>query len=486
MNESAIPSAYTELSRAWRDAALAVLAMAGAAAGSQAVAHGPAAGVLGAVLALALARSHLVTERRGWLEALVLLPVISLASFGVGALLLHAPWLGAAAFVAVGSLPAWARRFGATGQRLGRLLTLPLVTILIVPGLPQRPAWGLPPAFAVVAPAVIALLALACVVLAQGLGQALGWLRPLAPDASTPATPASPAAPATPGTLRPSAPVRLAAQMAASLAAAFAVGLLVFPDHWRWLVLSALLVNTGSIGQFDVVRRGVLRVLGAAGGTVLAMAVAGRAGGDVAAVGGLVLACVFAGLVLRVFGYGWWVLCVTLALALLQTLEPAAEPLLLWRRLLEIAVGAAIATAAASLVWPIPSADILRRRIAGALAAMSEALDPAAAERRPQAVVGTTALVRQMRPVFRAQGVAHRLAGRREAPQAALWIDALLACEAPVLALVERGEAPGTVRKAIGAARQAMREPPRIGPALAVLREALEAAGRHRDDVSAD
>ena len=172
MNESAAASAYTVLTRALRDAALTVLAMAAAAAASQVVAHGPAAGVLGAVLALSLARSHLVAERRGWLEALVLLPVVSLASFGVGALLLHAPWLGAAGFVVAGAVPAWARRFGATGRRLGRLVTLPLVTILVVPGLPQRPAWGLPPAFAVAAPAAIALLALACVVLAQGLGQA--------------------------------------------------------------------------------------------------------------------------------------------------------------------------------------------------------------------------------------------------------------------------------------------------------------------------
>ncbi|HEY8972694.1 MAG TPA: hypothetical protein VIN75_00650, partial [Burkholderiaceae bacterium] len=172
MNESAAAWAYTGLSRTLRDAALTVLAMAGAVAGSQAVAHGPAAGVLGAVLALSLSRSHLVAGRHGWLEAAVLLPVVSLASHGVGALLLHVPWLGAAAFVVAGSVPAWARRLGTTGRRLGRLLTLPLVTILVVPGLPLRPAWGLPPAFAAVAPAVIALIALACVMLVQGLGKA--------------------------------------------------------------------------------------------------------------------------------------------------------------------------------------------------------------------------------------------------------------------------------------------------------------------------
>ncbi|MFL6626591.1 MAG: FUSC family protein, partial [Vitreoscilla sp.] len=352
------------------------------------------------------------------------------------------------------------------------LVLLPLVTILVVPALPQRPAWGLPPAFALAAPAVIALLALACVLVAHGLGRLLGWLPGDAPAAAAPAASA-----ATPGTLRPSASVRLSLQLVVSLAVAFAVGLVAFRDHWRWLVLTALLVSIGGAGQFDVLRRGVLRVLGAAGGTVLAMAVAGLAGGDAPTVGALVMACVFAGLVLRVFGYGWWVLCVTLALALLQTLEPAAEPLLLWRRLLEIVIGAAIAIAAASFVFPIPSADILRRRIAGALAAMSEALDPDAAERRPQAVVGAMALVRQMQPVFRAQGVAHRLARRRAPPRPTLWIDTLLACEAPLLGLVERGEAPGAVRKAIGTARKALREPDEIGAALAALRGTLETAG---------
>jgi len=471
LNALATAWAHNELSRAVREAAVTVLAMAAAVACSQAVAHGPAAGVLGAVLALSLARSHLAAERRGWLEALVLLPVVSVAAFGIGALLAHRPWLGAAAFIAAATVPAWIRRLGAASRHLGRLVVLPLITILVVPPLPQEPAWYLPPALAVVEPALIALLALGCVLLAQVLGRAAGWLPPRPPGGARP----EPAA-AQPGALRPSAPVRLALQMAAALAVAFALGLLAFPHHWRWLVLSALLVNVGSVGPFDVVRRAVLRILGAAGGTVLAMAVAGHAGGDAATVGALVLACVFVGLVLRVFGYGWWVLCVTLALALLQTLEPAAEPLLLWRRLLEIGLGAAVAVAAASLVFPIPSADILRRRIAGALAAMSQALDPQAAERRPQDIVGAMALVRQLKPVFRTHAVARRLARRRDTAPPAQWIESLLACEAPVLALVARGETPGRVRQAIGAARQAMREPDQIGAALAALREAVDAA----------
>ena len=454
------------LTRAVRDAVLALLAMAGAVACACWIDPAPGTVVLGAVLALSLQRSPALAACRGWLEALATLPVVSLACMGVGHLLHAWPWAGALVFVAAVASSAWVRRFGARAQRLGRLVTLPFVTLLVVPPLPQS-TWPLPQAFVLLAPLLIALAALASVLVVHGLARLAGWA-PAPADAAE-----SPAPAASPGSLRPSAPTRLALQMAVSLAAAFAVGFLLFPDHWRWLVLTALLVNVSSIGQFDVVRRGALRVLGAAGGTLLATGLAGHAGGDAATVGMLAMGCVFVGLVLRVFGYGWWVLCVTLALALLQTLEPAAEPLLLWRRLLEIVIGAAIAIAATSLVFPIPSADILRRRIAGALAAMSEALDPATAERRPQAIVGTMGLVRQMAPVFRAHGFAHRLARRRETPPHATWIAALLACEAPVLALVDRGETPGAVRKAIGTARKAMREPGEIGPALAALAAAL-------------
>ena len=185
----------------------------------------------------------------------------------------------------------------------------------------------------------------------------------------------------------------------------------------------------------------------------------------------LILASVFLGVWLRPAGYGWWALFVTLALALLQSLQPAAAPALLGQRLLEILIGAALGLAAAWFVFPIRSTDVLRKRLAEALAAMSEALDPQSAERGPRAIVAAVRRVEQLRPSFRAR----HLALRRWRPQQPFdWIVALAACEAPVLALVDRGETPGAVRKAIGAARKALREPAELGAALAALRQVLE------------
>ncbi len=444
------------LLRALREATLIVLAMAVAAAAAAWLDPGPASAVLAAVLALSLSRSHLAADRRGWLEALATLPLLGLATLAIGALLHRLPWLGAAVFVAVVSTSAWIRRFGPLAQRFGRLLALPMATILVVPPLPHSARWS--GWLAWLLPMAVALLALGAVLLAQVAGRVLRWLPPRRARESA-------EAPAAASALKPSAPVRLALQMAAALSCAFVVGFLVFPAHWRWLVLTAFLVNIGSLGGIDVVRKSVLRIAGAAGGTVLAMAVAGHAGADPATVGALILACVFVGAFLRVFGYGWWVLAVTLALALLQTFQPAAAPLLLWQRVLEIVIGALIGVAAAWFVFPIPSADILRRRIASALAAMSEAMDPAVAERFAEKVAGPMILVRQMRPVFRA----HRFVHRRAEPQPLAWIDTLAACEAPVLALLARGETPGTVRRSIGAARKAVREPAALGAALDAL-----------------
>ena len=455
---------FETLLRSFREATLTLLAMLGTMACMLWLQPGAASAMLGAVLSLSLARSHLAGERRGAREALLALPLVALASVGVGTLLRHAPWAGAAVFVAGMALSIWMRRFGARALRVGSLIALPLVTILVVPHLPRRDDGLLPP---LLVPVVAALVALAWVMLAQALGRVLRWLAPQ-DDVDDELPPPAQAA----GAMRPSPHTRMALQMAVALAVSFVVGYLGFPSHWSWIVLTAFIVNSGSRGRQDVVYKSALRIAGAAAGTVVALAVVGHvvAGGPWAAA--LILASVFLGVWLRPAGYGWWALFVTLALALLQTLQPAAPPPLLWQRLLEILIGAAIGLAAAWFVFPIRSTDILRKRIAEALVAMSAALDPQLAERRPDDVVAAIKRVEQLRPSFRARHLALR---RWQPLQPVDWIDALLACRAAVVALVERRETPGNVRQAVGAARKAMREPAEIGPALGALREVLGA-----------
>jgi len=244
-----------------------------------------------------------------------------------------------------------------------------------------------------------------------------------------------------------------------------------FPSHWSWIVLTAFIVNSGNRGRQDVVYKSALRVLGAAAGTVAAMTFTSQVALHGTAAASLILACVFLGIWLRPLGYGWWALFVTLALALLQGFQATAPQPLLWQRLIEIAIGAALGLGAAWFVYPIRSTDVLRRRIADALAAMAEAMDPKTAVRTVDDVTAAIAQVEQLRPSFHARHLALR---RWQALQPVDWINALTACRAPAIALVERGEAPGAVRKAIGSARKAMREPAEILPALMALRQALD------------
>ena len=256
--------------------------------------------------------------------------------------------------------------------------------------------------------------------------------------------------------------------MGVALALAFIVGHLFFEQHWAWVVLTAFIVNSGSQGRLDVAYKSGLRLLGAGAGTVIALLMSHGLGGHDAGTVALMLAALFMGLWLRPLGYGWWALFITLTLALLQGFEGAqSAQALLGQRLLEILIGAVIGVAAAWFVWPIKSTDVLRRRMADALAALAAATDPATADRKPDRFVTQLAAVNKIAPAFRAA----RLLGKA---QAADWIDALMACEAPAVALIEQRGTPRPVRKAVGLARLALKAPETLAPALADLLKELQ------------
>lgn len=433
-------------------------------------------GVLAVVLCLALARSHLARDLRGRVEAAVALPVVGLLAAGVGMLLQRAPWLGATVFVGAMFVSIWLRRFGDAARRLGSLIALPLVALLVTP----HAAAGAGPMAAVAMPVLIGLLALFWVGAFQLLARRVGLAAPERAGAR-PSAPARARAGNEAGS-QPVASTRMALQMAVALALSFVIGYVFFAERWAWIVLTAFLVTSGNRGRLDVAYKSVLRVGGAAAGTLLAMALGARVGAHDAATVALILGAVFIGVWLRPIGYAWWALCVTVALALLQGFSGAPALAILWPRLAEIVIGAVIGVASAWWLLPVRSSDVLRRRIADALAALSDALDTAGGEgvdgavdtrsREHAAAAFGAALeaVEQVAPAFR---VARAITGRWCAQQPADWIDVLRACEAPALALIESGTAPAPVRRPLGAARKAVREPEQLLEALRALHRAL-------------
>lgn len=443
------------------DAVVAVGAALLALACAQLVAPGPGSAVMAVVLSLSLARSRLDRGRRGRWEAAVALPVVGLAATGVGLMLRDAPWVGATAFTVCMALSVWLRQFGQAARRASRLIALPFVVVLTVPHLTGAHRGPLP---AALVPVIVALLALASVSVLDALARRLGLT-------SGSPVPRAPPEPAATSTARPSPTTRLALQMGVALGLAFAAGHAFFGRHWPWVVLTTFIVHSGNRGRLDVTYTSVLRTVGAAGGTLAAALLGMPAGTHVGVATALILAAVFLGTWLRPLNYAWWALFATLALALLQGLAglPAGPAML--QRLAAIATGAAIGVAVAWWVLPLRSTDVLRRRLAGALAALAEALDPASEARSPERFDEALRQVELLAPAFRAaSALPHR---RLQEP--AQWIDTLLGCRPHVPALVVGDTAPA-VRRAVGTARQALREPDRLLPALIALREVLQRA----------
>jgi fusaric acid resistance family protein len=360
----------------------------------QVVALPPQIAVLAAVLTLTLARVP-VGRGRSLAEAAVGLPVVALAAGGAGWLVVHLPWLGQSLLVAGLSAGILARRFGPLARRGGRLVALPFLALLVTPAVAVAGSGG----GSVLWAAAAALVAVLWTALPAPLSRRLPDTRPQVEQPQ----------PRRSGR-RVDVPTRMAAQMVAGLSGALVVGHLLFGDRWAWTLLSAFLVASGNRGRGDVVHKAGLRLLGAGLGT----AAATLATGWTAPGNRLVLVALFAvmavALALRPYGYGFWAAGVTAMVALLHAYYGDAGTALLGERLLGVVVGSLVAVVVAWWILPLRTADVLRRRIADCLAALTDDLgdEPGRGARYPAAVVR----LEQLAPTLRAHALAGRALGR--------------------------------------------------------------------------
>ncbi|MFF4489145.1 FUSC family protein [Streptomyces sp. NPDC001544] len=302
--------------------------------------------VLAVALTLTLYSTQRTADTRRRLTALLLIPVTAGAAQLLGRLIATHYAAGAALYTLGISLAIWIRRYGPTAAKAGTLMTLPLVALLVVPGPALPPeaqgalvnwAWS----------ALIGVLACGCVWLVQATADRYGpW----------PAG-AEEAAPRRASRLHPRPSTRMAVQMAAAVAAAFALGRLLFDHHWPWLVLTAYVAASGNRGRTDVVRKGAERFVGASVGTLLAtgVAAAGVTGRTSVA---LMFAVLAVALWLRPLNYAYWAAGMTTALSLLLGYFGQDATSLLPTRLEGIALGAALSIASAWWLLPVP-----RRRV---------------------------------------------------------------------------------------------------------------------------
>ena len=427
---------------------------------------GPQPAILAAILALGMTGRVRRAGVRDVLIGALSVVAVALGIALVGLVFQLNRYLGAAVFTGGMFLSVWLRNFSERVRSLGTLIAFPLVAILIVPG----PAPG-------DRTSLVLRIALAgC----AGL-LAYGFTAPVArlvAAGGPPARerPAGAQAPPPPGL---SVHTRMAAQMAVSIALSFAVGFVLFPTHWGWAVLTAFIVCSGALGRGDALYKAVLRLIGALAGTVAAsvFTFTWAPSGVIEAVA--IFAILFVGLLLRDVNYAFWAGCTTLVLALLALGGPLTPLALLSVRLEAIFVGALCAVAATSLVFPISTEAVVRRRLADALKALDEVVvhphhdDAEHALRRARFEHCLAELERVAPPI-----VWHRRLVRwSSVPEhPAVWIDYARRLHAPAIATEAQR---GALRRAIGRSRKAIGEHGKpeatitIGAALDALHAAL-------------
>jgi len=402
----------------------------------------PSPAILAAALTVGLMRRPERLDSRSLLVKLLALPLVALAAGLVGFTFRTAPFLGATIFSCVIALSIVLRGYGERAKVIGRTIALPLMAILVVPLRIDDSHGGLIPALLMIAAGAIAFASTTAVWwLAERAG--IEKARQAPRDARTRRAPRAGELPVT---------TRMALQMLVALGLAFAIGMLLIPAHWSWMVLTAFIVCSGAVGRGDAIYKGLSRLAGAIGGTLVAAIVAYAQFPNPGAYAALVFFVLFVGIFLRQINYAYWAACATLIFALLQGWEGTSVGPLLAIRVLCIAIGALCAVAATWFIYPIRTEAVVRRRVADALTALREVIaghpdDPEHPERLA-ALDGHAAELRRIAPPVRLHRAVFGAKDSGEHP--ATWIDLSHA-------LLLQARTPGFDRVHVGAEMRRLR-----------------------------
>jgi len=327
--------------------------------------------VLAVMLAMSFGRVHRAYSAAGDLLATAILVGVSLVSVGVGWLLVHHEIVGDTLFVLALAFAIWLRRYGPRPRRIGTLINLPFIALLVAPGdgsfQPSHLFWT----------ALVAVIATGWVLVLRALAARTGFVAGrLAPPGQLVVPRAPKRDRSWADRLQPSD--KMAVQMALGLAIAFALGHWWFGElHWPWVVVTAYVVAAGNRGRGEVIHKSWQRVVGALVGTAVASAIAVPFDRGERLAIALIFLVLFVATWLRAVSYAIWAGCVTACLALLYAYEGISGGEALRMRLEAICVGAVIAVLVAWFVFPIRTRDVARRRIADALAVLSDLLTAA-------------------------------------------------------------------------------------------------------------
>ncbi len=318
--------------------------------------------ILAVVLSLSLSR---VPGNHGWRRGVVtvaMVPIIGICAVSMGQLLLQHFVVGAAILTAAISASFFLRQFPWGFAQAGRLLLLPVTAILVVPAIGftggANGRWW---------DAAVALIALTWVTVTNGIAIWIGLVPPRRASVPVQST-----AQSTKTSWLRSGQTRMALQLAVSLTIAFLIGRNFFPTHWNWTVLTAIIVCGSGPSRGEVAVKGVTRLIGATVGTFIAGALASGLPGHHDSTVAIIFGILFVGSWWRETHYAVWAACATCVMALLTSYFGTFGGSVLGTRLLAILIGAACSIAVCSVVYPISTEQMVRRRRGNALAALQD------------------------------------------------------------------------------------------------------------------
>jgi uncharacterized membrane protein YccC len=167
--------------------------------------------------------------------------------------------------------------------------------------------------------------------------------------------------PPEPGRLRPT--TRLAIQAAIATTLAALAGHLLSSQRWYWAVIASFVVFNSAATAGDALVRAWNRTLGTAAGIGAGFAAVEAAHRHRRVEVGFLFVCIFLGFYAFRRSYFWLVVCITALIAVFYSLVGRFTPGILFLRLEETVIGAAIAVLVASFILTQPTVERAQRAV---------------------------------------------------------------------------------------------------------------------------
>jgi len=153
------------------------------------------------------------------------------------------------------------------------------------------------------------------------------------------------------------------------------VGYPLSPEHWYWAIISVFVISTGTSSAGDTIQKGMLRIVGTAGGGLAGFCVAALVPAHPAAVLVAMACCVFGWSYFVQYTYAIGIFFLTLLIGLAYGVLGQDLPMTMWIRLLETAIGAAATFVTAMWLVPLPTSHHIRARALTLIAGLLDVID---------------------------------------------------------------------------------------------------------------